>query len=213
MQPLIIFGSGPHAQEMADLVAHINAIKPTWNLLGFLVAEAQSAQVGSQLHGGTVLGTHADVDRFGEAVFVPEYNACPRGFARERLVSLIAPGTFVSPTAHIGRGCVIYPNCFVGLNAVLGDCCFVLSGSIINHDDVLEDRVTLTSGVNIAGEVRVEIGCYLGQGCTIRQKLRIGKDSLVGMGAVVTKDVPANSVMVGNPARRVRDRFERPAGG
>lgn len=208
MQPLIIFGSGPHAQEMAEIVGYINRVAPTWNLLGFLVADTQAEWVGKILNGGNVLGTVGDVARFSDAMFVPEYNACPAGFPHERLTSLVAPNVFVSATARVGRGCVIYPNCFVGLNAVLGDCCFVLSGSIINHDDVLEDNVTLTSGVSIAGEVHVEAGCYLGQSCTIRQKLHISKNSLIGMGAVVTKDVLPNSVMVGNPARRVRDRYE-----
>jgi len=208
LQPLIIFGSGPHAQEMAEIVALINRVAPTWDLLGFLVAGAQADLVGRDLSGGTVLGTFDDVPRFPDVMFAPEYNATPHGFPREQLTSLIAPNVFVSATARIGHGTIIYSNSYVGLNAVIGDCCFVLSGSIINHDDVLEDHVTLASGVHIAGEVQVESGCYLGQSCTIRQKLRIGTDSLIGMGAVVTRDVPPNSVMVGNPARRVRNRYE-----
>ena len=212
MQPLIIFGSGPHAQEMAEIVALINRVAPTWDLLGFLVAGAQAEWVGKDLSGGTVLGTFDDVNRFPDVLFAPEYNATPCGFPRERLTSLVAPNVFVSTTARIGRGSIIYPNSYVGLNAVVGDCCFVLSGSIINHDDVLEDHVTLASGVHIAGEVRVASGCYLGQSCTIRQKLFIGKDSLIGMGAVVTKDVLPNSVMIGNPARRTRDHYGEGSG-
>jgi acetyltransferase-like isoleucine patch superfamily enzyme len=39
----------------------------------------------------------------------------------------------------------------------------------------------------------------------VRQNLRIGRDSLVGMGSVVIKDVPPSSVMAGNPARKLRD--------
>jgi acetyltransferase-like isoleucine patch superfamily enzyme len=64
----------------------------------------------------------------------------------------------------------------------------------------------MASGVVLAGSVHVEGGCYLGQFCTVRQQVRIGRGSLVGMGAVVLRDVPPNSVMVGNPARRLRDR-------
>ena len=48
----------------------------------------------------------------------------------------------------------------------------------------------------------------LGQACTIRQFVRLGKGSLIGMGAVVLKDVPPNSVMVGNPARRLKYRVQ-----
>jgi acetyltransferase-like isoleucine patch superfamily enzyme len=58
----------------------------------------------------------------------------------------------------------------------------------------------------LAGEIHVEADCYLGQSCTVRQKLRIGRGSMVGMGAVVIADVEPNSVMVGNPARKLRER-------
>ena len=57
------------------------------------------------------------------------------------------------------------------------------------------------SKVTLAGIVHVESGVYLGQSCTVRQCLRIGRNALIGMGAVVVKDVEAGSVMVGNPAR------------
>jgi len=121
-------------------------------------------------------------------------------------VSLVDPSAFVSRTARIGVGCVVYPHCFVGLRASLGDFVFMLAGAVINHDDVLANRVVVCSDVTLAGGVRVGAGCYLGQACTVRQNLRIGRDSLVGMGAVVTKDVDSRSVMAGNPARRLREK-------
>ena len=88
----------------------------------------------------------------------------------------------------------------------MGDFVFCLSGSVINHDNVIEDRVVFASGVALAGHVHVENGCYLGQSSTVRQFLTIGRGSMLGMGAVVVKDVPPNSVMAGNPARKLRDR-------
>ena len=213
MKDLLILGAGPHAQEMADIVRQINHVAPTWNLLGFLVSQAQADRVGETLGCGyTVLDTYAAVGRYPDAFLALEYNAVQftaRGFSdfpARQMASLIAPTAFVASTARIGQGCVIYPQCFVGHNAVLGDRVFVLSGSVINHDDYLEDDVTVASNVSLAGFVRVEAGCYLGQACTVRQYLRIGRGSLIGMGSVVIADVPPNSVMVGNPARKLRDR-------
>ena len=143
---------------------------------------------------------------YPEAFLVPD-NEWPRSLAipADRLASLIDPSVFLSRTAVIGAGCVLYPHCFVGLNARIGDAVFCLSGSIINHDAVIENRVVIASGVTLAGSVHVEPDCYLGQACTIRQNVRIGRGSLIGMGAVVVRDVPPGSVIVGNPGRKLRD--------
>lgn len=62
MTELIILGSGPHACEMADLVAQVNAAEPTWQLRGFLVPESESDLVGTRLvPDHAVLGTYADM--------------------------------------------------------------------------------------------------------------------------------------------------------
>lgn len=203
---LILLGTGVHAAEMAEIVARINAVRPTWNLLGHV--KSRDFEPGETFNGQPVLGTVEAVDRYSDALLVPD-NGFPRDLIavpRERLTSLVDPSAVVLASARIGVGCVIYPHCFVGFQASIGDFSFILSGAIINHDDVLEDRVIVTSGVALAGYVHVEAGCYLGQGCQIRQKVRIGAGSMVGMGAVVIRDVPPHTVVVGNPARKLKDR-------
>jgi sugar O-acyltransferase (sialic acid O-acetyltransferase NeuD family) len=205
MRDLLILGTGVHAAEMAELVERVEAVHPTWRLRGYLAPEPNAA--GGSLNGYPILGAMNQLADFPDAVLLPAFG-WPRSLPvpRDRLVSLIDPSTFVSRTAAIGLGCVLYPHCYVGLNARLGDHVFCLSGCLINHDTILEDRVVLASGVTLAGLVHVEEECYLGQGCVIRQELRIGRGSLIGMGAVVVNDVPPNSVIVGNPGRRLRDR-------
>lgn len=207
MKDLLILGIGPHSLEMAEIVERINRAQPTWNLLGFVSPTGERA--GEVRNGYPVVGGPEVIAQRPQAVLVPEYGWPREGAPRERLVSLVDPSAFVSRTAAIGAGCVIYPGCFIGANARVGHFVFCLASSVVNHDDVLEDGVTLASHVSLAGEVHVEADCYLGQGCTVRQMLRIGRGSLIGMGAVVTADVAPNSVMVGNPAVKLRDREQR----
>jgi len=208
MRDLIILGTGVHGKEMAEIVERVNRAERTWNLLGHIAAAKRSIEPGTELNGYPVLGTEEDLAEHPEACFVPdnENQGLAANVPRERLVSLIDPSAFVSRSAQIGVGCVLYPDCFVGFNARIGDLVFCLGGCTINHDDVVEDRVVMASRVTLAGIVHVEAGCYLGQSCTIRQEVRVGRDSLIGMGSVAIRDVPPNSVMVGNPARRLRDR-------
>ena len=61
--------------------------------------------------------------------------------------------------------------------------------------------------------INVEDNVWIGGGAIILGGVTIGKNSVIGAGTVVTKDVPANSVVVGNPGRVVRtlDENERPA--
>ena len=194
MRDLLILGVGVHAGEMAELVERVNRAAPTWKLLGFVVPAKAAERVGHAFNGHPVLGTSEILALHPDAAVVPDNEFKENvDLPRERWATLVDPSAVVSRTATIGVGCVIYPNCFIGLHARLGDRVFMLSGCTVNHDDHIENDVVMASGVTLAGVVTVESGCYLGQSCTIRQYLKIGKNSLVGMGSVVVKDVPSNS--------------------
>jgi len=210
VRDLIILGAGVHAAEMAEIAERAAGAGGPWRVLGFAVPERRADLTGTTINRYPVLGTAEVVERYPDCWVVPdnEYGETI-SVPRERIASLVAPSAFVSRTARIGVGCVIYPHCFVGLHASVGDFVFMLAGAVVNHDDVLEERVVVCSGVTLAGGVHVEQGCYLGQGCTVRQNLRIGRDSLIGMGAVVTKDVEPGSVMAGNPARKLRQKAQK----
>ena len=205
---LLILGAGIHAAEMVELVDRINRPKRIWNLLGFI--SKNKAEVGKKFNGKPVLGTFKKFPRGSKNSYfaLSNHNKLPQnlGMASSRLVSLLDPTAFVSKTAKIGNGCILYPGCFVGLQARLEDKVFVMANSVINHDVVLEEGVIVTSGVLIAGGVRIGQNSYLGQGCTIREHLRVGRNCLIGMGAVVIRNVPSGSVVCGNPAKRIRFR-------
>jgi sugar O-acyltransferase (sialic acid O-acetyltransferase NeuD family) len=204
MRDLIILGTGIHALEMVEIVERVNRESATWNLRGLITADAML--VGQALNGAPVLGMPDDLSKYPRAALVPNLVDLKAlgDIAVEKMVSLVDPSTFISRTASIGRGCVFYPNCFVGANAQVDDLVFVMTGSVINHDDRIGCWTAITTGVKLAGSVTVEEGCYLGQGCNVRQLLTIGRQSLIGMGAVVVKDVEPYSVMAGNPARKLR---------
>ena len=83
------------------------------------------------------------------------------------------------------------------------DDCFFLAHTHLSHDVEVFDRVTMANNCQLGGNVCVMEGATLGQGVTVHQRSTIGAHAMVGMGAVVVKDILPFSKVVGNPARFV----------
>ena len=71
----------------------------------------------------------------------------------------------------------------------------------IGHGAQIGARCIITAGATVGGSAVVEDDCYLGLGSIILPSCRVGAYTIVGAGAVVTKDIPDHSVVAGVPAR------------
>ena len=114
--------------------------------------------------------------------------------------------TVIMDNVIIGNGAALSPFVTIGANVIIGQCFHANLYSYVEHDCVIGDFVTFAPRVSCNGNVHIEDHAYIGTGAVLRQgtpdkPLIIGKGAIVGMGAVVTKDVPAGVTVVGNPAR------------
>lgn len=73
----------------------------------------------------------------------------------------------------------------------------------VGHNVTIGRGTTVANGAVLCGGVTIGERCSIAPNACIRQRLKIGNDSLVGLGAVVVKDVPPNSVYAGNPAKQM----------
>lgn len=211
--PIVILGAGGTSLDILDFIQDLNDERPTYEVLGLL--DDNPALQGASFHGVPLLGSLDQVSRFDGALFANGLGS-PRSFrlreallerlglGRERFATIIHPTARISRTAAIGLGGVIYPHVSVLANVRVGDHVTVLANSVLNHDVEVGDFTIVTSGVNVSGRVRIGRACYIGTGTAIIQDCAIGEGSMVGMGSVVLGDVPANRVVVGNPARVLR---------
>ena len=110
---------------------------------------------------------------------------------------------------EIAPGALLSPFVTLTSNIRIGRCFHANLYSYVEHDCVIGDYVTFAPGVHCNGNILIEDHAYIGAGAMIRQgrpgaPLRIGRGATVGMGAVVTHDVPDGATVAGNPARPLR---------
>ncbi len=86
----------------------------------------------------------------------------------------------------------------------IGHRVMLMHNSHVAHDCVVEDDVTITPNVVLGGHTRVHVGATIGIGAMTHQFSTIGAYAMIGMGAVITRDVPPFALVMGNPARFAR---------
>ena len=119
-------------------------------------------------------------------------------------------GTFVEiqKNARVGKRCKISSHTFVCEGVVIEDNVFIGHGVMFINDT--HPRATAADGsLQTEADLKVEPtivgrGASIGSGATILCNVKIGENALVGAGSVVTKDVPPNTIVAGNPARILR---------
>jgi len=119
-------------------------------------------------------------------------------------------GAFVEiqKNASVGKHCKISSHTFICEGVTIEDNVFV-GHSVAFINDSYPRATTAEGGLQTESDWKVERtlvkkGASIGSGCTILANITIGENALVGAGSVVTKDVPANAIVAGNPARFLR---------
>ncbi len=210
MRDLVIVGCGGFGREVVDVVDAINAVTPTWQLLGFL-DDAPSDD------------DRARVERIGLRLLGPvEPSALPAGAsfvigigsgrvrqllarrlgAREGdLAVLVDPRASVGRGTIVGAGSVLAAGAHVTTNVVLGEHVHVDRGAQVGHDSTLADFVTVHPSATVSGGCDLRERSRLGTHSVVLPGVTVGADALVGAGACVVRDVPAGAVVKGVPAQ------------
>ncbi|MFZ9029570.1 MAG: acyltransferase [Crocinitomicaceae bacterium] len=126
--------------------------------------------------------------------------------------SHIMPNCTIGENCNIGQNVVVSPDVVLGRNVKVQNNVSIYTGVICEDDVFLGPSMVFTnvtnprSGVNRRGQyskTTVKKGASIGANATIVCGHDIGEFAFIGAGAVVTKDVPAYALLVGNPARQI----------
>jgi acetyltransferase-like isoleucine patch superfamily enzyme len=114
----------------------------------------------------------------------------------------------VQKNAKIGQRCKISSHTFICEGVTIED--YVFIGHNVTFINDAYPRATTPGGMLQSEKdwkvepTRVKRGASIGSGSTILSKVTVGENAIVGAGSVVTRDVPANTIVAGNPARLLR---------
>lgn len=212
MEKIAIFGAGGFGREVKFLIDQINEKNNSWTFVGFF---DDGIEEGTFVNGFKVLGGLKDLNNYKETISV--VFAVGNPIIKRKIIqkidnnlinfpNLIHPNVQIGSDefVEIGEGCIIAAGTVITVNIKIGNHVILNLLSTVGHDTVINDYASFMPGVNISGEVIIEEGVYVGTGAKIINQVKIGKDTIIGAGAVVSKDIPEKCTAVGVPAKPIK---------
>lgn len=204
---LIVIGGGGFAKEVIWLARDCG-----FNVIGLL--DDNQANHGAMVNGVAVLGDVSSWAEYRDKKFVIAIGN-PRtkkavaskmeAFGSPDYATLIHPSVCMSESVSVGKGSIICAGTILTVEIAIGEHVILNLGVTVGHESELQDFVTVAPQAAISGNVILAEAVEVGTGASIRQGLEVAVGGMVGMGAVLTKSVPENTIFAGNPARKLKE--------
>lgn len=212
MKKLVIIGGVGNGTVVASTVEDINNVKEEWEIIGFLNDFATDPINGYPVLGKIDFDTAQDLLSCDDVYFMwtlfstkLNFKFLPRLTAlqipTEMFATVVHPTAIVSKSAKIGYGVNVQPCVNIGPNVTVGNHVHIFAQAMIGHNAVLDDYSYVANNACVGAYAHLKEGTYLGTNCSLIENITLGEWALVGMGAVVLKDVSPYTKVVGNPAR------------
>ena len=205
---LVIYGAGDLSLEVIWYIDQINALKPTYKVLGIL---DDYCTPGTPIGEYFVLGGKEYFELHQEPVGVVIAIASPTvsnsifsSLSSYKFIfypNIISPSSLVSPSAVLGQGCIIPPGVVINVNVNIGDFVKLGQGAMINHHCCVGNHSFVGPNSTLTGHVELGARCFVGAAATILPECKIVKDTMIGAGSTVTKSIEESGIYIGCPAR------------
>jgi len=197
---VIIYGGGGLSKMIIETVRATGA----YQIVGVI---DDSLPKGSDVIGSPVLGGEEVLpDLFNNGVRMAVNSVGGIGSYKVRLAvfeklaeigfvcpAIVHPTAFIDQSATLEAGVLVLAQSYVSAKAEVGMGTLINNTVVVSHDNVLGVCTNLSPGAKLAGDVILEDFVQIGMNATVNIGVRVGKESLIGNGATVKKDVPAGT--------------------
>ncbi|MBI9081307.1 MAG: acetyltransferase [Pseudodesulfovibrio sp.] len=208
MQGIIIVGRGGHARVLLEILLQSNV-----TVLGFVDDNTQLHE--QTFNGIATLGTLTSFTNYykpGDVLLVNGVGS--RGIPTKRkeiyerfknmgykFHTTIHPSSSISPNATLAEGVQVIAGAVVSTGCEILENCILNTNACIGYESKIEAHTHIAPGATLGFRVSVGKECLVGIRATVDSNITLKEKCLVGAGAVVVDDFPANSTLLGNPAR------------
>ncbi|MFY7860693.1 MAG: acetyltransferase [Chitinophagales bacterium] len=201
MNPIFVFGSGAQGRVVKDILNY-NGVDEIYFIdhnIGILGQKINGSEVVS-FEMAKSMTKHLKISL-----------AVGNPYTRRKIVethknyeidwiNVIHKNAFITKSANLGIGNTICAGSIVNSNAKVGNFCLINNGALVEHDTVLKDYCSISPRAVVGGRCVINENVFIASNSTIIARTNIGRDTIVGMGSIVTKDIDDNKLAFGAPA-------------
>ena len=206
----LIFLGASGFPETSEIVRDINLVDERYQIVGILDDNANLH--GTLVEGYPVLGPLEQVHKYEQALAVfcigsyrtrlVRYEIIQRlGLPRERFATLIHPAAKAYSSAKVGLGCIVHSGAVIFNGAVLEDFVMIYPNTVIGTKNLVCEGALVTSMVTTTTNVIIGSYSHIGTGSCVAEFVKIGPGAQVGLGSLVSTDIPPGVFCLGNPLR------------
>jgi sugar O-acyltransferase (sialic acid O-acetyltransferase NeuD family) len=209
MKNLLIIGAGGMGREIYDLATLCSGYNKDYVIKGFLDNSIDALKTFNGY--SPVISTIDNYIIEDDDVFI-----CSLGNVSEKkkniqlildkggkFINLVHPDAYIGKNTKIGSGCILLKNAYVGVDCVIDDYVLIQLSAVIGHDVKVGKYTRVDNFVVCVGGTELKEEVTVHTSSVINHKVIVERNSIVGACSFVIRKVKENSIVYGNPAKKI----------